>query len=78
MDDEDLYISENEEEFNEEEEIDPDEKMEGELSEDEAYTIPKPETDMEKRRRQLKRNREKQEKKLKKDIEEGEDVGTQI
>lgn len=49
--------------------------MEGELSDDDAYVIPKPVSDMEKRRQQMKRNKEKKEKKLKKDIEEGEDVG---
>jgi cystathionine beta-lyase/cystathionine gamma-synthase len=59
MDDEDLYISENEEEINENIEIDPNEKMEGELSDDDAYVIPKVATDMEKRRQQLKRNKEK-------------------
>ena len=52
--------------------------MEGEVSDDDAYVIPKPVTDMEKRKKQLKKNKEKQEKKLKKDIEEGEDVGGQI
>ena len=33
---------------------------------------------MEKRRQQMKKNREKKQKQLKKDIEEGEDVGGQI
>lgn len=58
--------------------IDPDEKMEGELSDDDAYVIPKPMSDMEKRRKMLKKNRDKKEKKLKEDVEEGEDVGGQI
>lgn len=75
MDDEDLYISENEEEVDENVKVDPNEKMEGELSDDEAYVIPKPSSDMEKRRQQLKRNQEKKEKKLRKNIEEGEEVG---
>ena len=45
MDDEDIYISENEEpEY--EGEIDPNERMEGELSDDDAYVIPKPLSDM--------------------------------
>jgi hypothetical protein len=30
--------------------------MEGELSDDEAYVIPKPVSDMEKRRKQIKKN----------------------
>lgn len=55
MEDEDLYISENEEEVNDIR-VDPNEKMEGELSDDDAYVIPKPSSDMEKRRQQLKRN----------------------
>lgn len=50
-------------------EIDPNEKMEGELSDDDAYVIPKPMSDMEKRRQQLKKSKEKKEKKLKKDVE---------
>jgi hypothetical protein len=33
--------------------------MEGEVSDDEAYVIPKPLSDMEKRRQQIKRNAEK-------------------
>ena len=52
-------------------EIDPDEKMEGEVSDDDAYVIPKAQTDMEKRKKQLKKNRDKTEKKLKEDIEGG-------
>lgn len=51
--------------------IDPNEKIEGELSDDDAYVIPKPLSDMEKRRKMLKKTREKKEKKLKEDIEEG-------
>lgn len=58
--------------------IDPNEKIEGELSDDDAYVIPKPLSDMEKRRKMLKKTREKKEKKLKEDIEEGQDVGGQI
>lgn len=77
MDDDELYISDNEEELAEGP-IDPDEKMEGEISDDDAYVIPKAKTDMERRREQLKKNRERKDKKLKKDIEEGEDVGGRI
>jgi hypothetical protein len=73
MDDDDLYISENEENAPEVE-IDPNEKMEGELSDDDAYVIPKPLSDMEKRRQQLKKSQAKKDKKLKKEVEEGEDV----
>lgn len=69
LDDEDLYISENENSIPDNVEVDPNEKMEGEVSDDEAYIIPKPLTDMEKRRQQIKRNAEKKQKKLKKDIE---------
>ncbi len=58
--------------------IDPNEKMEGELSDDDAYVIPKPMSDMEKRRRQLKKNEMKKEKKLKQSIIDGDDVGGQI
>jgi uncharacterized Zn finger protein len=46
MQDEDVYISENEESFDENAEIDPDEKVDGELSDDDAYVIPKPASDM--------------------------------
>ena len=42
--------------------------MEGELSDDEAYVIPKPMSEMEKRRKQMKKNQEKKDKQLKKDI----------
>jgi cystathionine beta-lyase/cystathionine gamma-synthase len=59
LDDEDLYISENENSIPDNVEVDPNEKMEGEVSDDEAYIIPKPLTDMEKRRQQIKRNAEK-------------------
>lgn len=45
--------------------------MEGELSDDDAYTIPKPTSDMQKRRKQLKKNELKKEKKLKKSVQEG-------
>ncbi len=45
MDDDDLYISDNEEEINEEA-VDPNEKIDGELSDDDAYVIPKPLSDM--------------------------------
>lgn len=78
LDDEDLYISENENSIPDNVKVDPNEKMEGEVSDDEAYIIPKPLTDMEKRRQQIKRNAEKKQKKLKKDIEDGEEVGGQI
>lgn len=77
MDDDDLYISDNEEEIAEGP-IDPNEKMEGELSDDDAYVIPKPVSDMEKRRQNMKRTQLKKDKKLKKDIEDGEDVGGEI
>lgn len=46
MEDEDVYISENEESFDENVKIDPDEKVDGELSDDDAYVIPKPTSDM--------------------------------
>ena len=46
MDDEDIYISENEEEIDDEQKVDPNERMEGEVSDDDAYVIPKPTTDM--------------------------------
>lgn len=52
--------------------------MEGELSDDDAYVIPKPQSDMERRRKMLKKTSDKKEKKLKQDIEDGEDVGGQI
>lgn len=71
MADEDIYLSENEEQFDDEQEIDPDEKMEGEVSDDDAYVIPKPMTDMEKRRKNLKKTEEKKQKKLHKEIDEG-------
>jgi hypothetical protein len=58
--------------------IDPDERMDGEVSDDEPYVIPKPMSDMELRRRNLKKTRERKDKKLKKDVEDGEDVGGQI
>lgn len=58
--------------------MDPNEKMDGELSDDEAYVIPKPLSDMEKRRQQLKKSKDKKDKKLKQSIEEGEDVGGEI
>ena len=77
MDDEDIYISENEE-VEHEGELDPDERMEGEVSEDDAYVIPKPISEMEKRRKRIKKNEEKRKKKLHADIEDGEDVGMQI
>ena len=79
-DDDDLYISDNEESDHDyaNSPIDPNEKMDGELSDDENYIIPKPMTDMEKRRKQLKRSERKKEEKLKKDIIDGEDVGGQI
>lgn len=59
LDDDDLYISENENSIPDNIEVDPNEKMEGEVSDDEAYVIPKPLSDMEKRRQQIKRNAEK-------------------
>jgi hypothetical protein len=59
LDDDDLYISENENSIPDNIEVDPNEKMEGEVSDDEAYVIPKPLSDMEKRRQQIKRNTEK-------------------
>ena len=77
MDDEDLYISENQE-ANNDEKVDPNERMEGELSDDEHYVIPEPMSDMERRRQQLKKNEAKKQKKLHKDIDDGEDVGGQI
>lgn len=46
MSDDDLYISENEESYHENIEIDPNEKMDGEVSDDEPYVIPKATTDM--------------------------------
>jgi hypothetical protein len=52
--------------------------MEGELSDDDAYVIPKPMSDMERRRKVLKRREEKNKKKLAKSIVEGDDVGGQI
>lgn len=52
--------------------------MDGELSDDDAYVIPKPMTDMEKRRKLIKKTELKKEKKLQKSIIEGEDVGGQI
>lgn len=48
------------------------------MSDDDAYTIPKPMTDMEKRRKLIKKAELKKEKKLKKSIVEGDDVGGQI
>jgi hypothetical protein len=45
--------------------------MEGEVSDDDAYVIPKPMTDMEKRRKNLKKTEEKKQKKLHKEIDEG-------
>jgi hypothetical protein len=42
--------------------------MEGELSDDDAYKIPKPLSDMEKRRKRIKKTEEKRKKKLHKDI----------
>lgn len=48
------------------------------MSDDDAYVIPKPMTDMEKRRKLIKKAELKKEKKLKKSIVEGEDVGGQI
>ena len=59
LDDDDLYISENENSIPDNIKVDPNEKMEGEVSDDEAYVIPKPLSDMEKRRQQIKRNTEK-------------------
>lgn len=59
LDDDDLYISENENSIPDNIEVDPNEKMEGEVSDDEAYVIPKPLSDMEKRRQQIKKNAEK-------------------
>lgn len=82
LDDDDIYLSDNDSEgqkaYNNNVKIDPNEKMEGELSDDDAYVIPKPMSDMEKRRKQLKKAELKKEKKLKKSIIEGEDVGGQI
>lgn len=52
--------------------------MEGEVSDDDAYVIKKPLSDMEKRRKRIKKTEEKKKRKLHKDIEEGEDVGGQI
>lgn len=45
--------------------------MDGELSDDDAYVIPKPMSDMEKRRKLIKKNELKKQKKLKKSIVEG-------
>jgi hypothetical protein len=58
LDDDDYYLSENGSEgpdYNAIQKIDPNEKFEGELSDDDAYVIPKPMSDMEKRRKQLKK-----------------------
>lgn len=55
MDDQDIYISENEEEIDDNQVVDPNEKMDGELSDDDAYKIPKPLSDMEKRRKRIKK-----------------------
>ena len=77
MDDEDIYISENEE-ADYDEKVDPDQKMEGELSDDENYVVPKPISEMEKRRKRMKKNEDRKKKKLHQDIEDGEDVGGQI
>lgn len=52
--------------------------MEGEVSDDDAYVIKKPLSDMEKRRKRIKKTEQKKKRKLHKDIEEGEDVGGQI
>jgi len=48
------------------------------LSDDDAYVIPKPMSEMERRRKQLKKNEQKKEKKLKQSIIDGDDVGGQI
>lgn len=60
MDDDDYYLSDNDSEpakkYDPNQKIDPNEKFDGELSDDDAYVIPKAMTDMEKRRKQLKKN----------------------
>lgn len=56
MDDEDIYISENQEEYDENQVVDPNEKFDDENSDDDAYVIPKAETEMEKRRKKIKKN----------------------
>lgn len=58
MDDDDYYLSDNDSEapkYDPNQKIDPNEKFDGELSDDDAYVIPKPMSDMEKRRKQLKK-----------------------
>lgn len=52
--------------------------MAGEVSDDDAYVIAKPISDMQKRRKQLKRNQVKKLNKLKRNIKDGEDVGGHI
>lgn len=54
MDDEDYYISDSQI-SDHDEEVNPDEKIDGQLSDDDAYVIPKPLTDMEKRRKKIKK-----------------------
>lgn len=79
MNDEDIYLSDHEEAGQDDDiAVDPNEKMEGELSDDDAYVIPKPLSDMEKRRKQIKKNEDKKKKKLNKDIEDGEEMGGEI
>lgn len=58
MDDDDYYVSDDDEGQNQNysQKIDPNEKFDGELSDDDAYVIPKPLTEMEKRRKQIKKN----------------------
>lgn len=57
----DVYISENESEIRDDIEVDPDERMPNEVDNDKAYVIPKPMSDMEKRRKMLNRKRKKEE-----------------
>ena len=58
MDDDDYYVSDDDEGKNQNytQKVDPNEKFDGELSDDDAYVIPKPLTEMEKRRKQIKKN----------------------
>lgn len=48
-------------------EVDPDERVPGEVDDDKAYIVPKPASEMEKRRKMLSRRRKKEEKATKKD-----------
>lgn len=65
--DSDIYISEEEVERVEDMEVDPDERVPGEVDDDKAYIVPKPASEMEKRRKMLSRRRKKEEKATKKD-----------